>query len=160
MQITNPAPTQADIWSWRTNVVSGVGIFNNKLSGARSYRTNILSLPAFRRMVNELNARRIGENLPPLTVAIPYLTSGNLNDNPEQLELDAVRGFNGWAGQDRFRLNLHEYRLKMDSSTGELALSVDNSNSIGTAIWEKVPRSARPNSGDPDYVAHVLGSNP
>jgi hypothetical protein len=101
----------------------------------------------------------VAKGVPPITVTIPEFTSGNFNDNLQQLELDSIRGYNGFAGTDKFGLNLHEFRVALDASD-QLIVTIDPVTNVGTTSWERVPVADRPRSGDPDYVNHVLAKSP
>jgi hypothetical protein len=78
---------------------------------------------------------------------------------PEQLELDTLRGYNGYAGADGYlpAPSLHEFRVALDAD-GRLVVREEGGRAL--AQWERVPASARPAAGDPNYVAHVLSSRP
>ncbi|MEI8021840.1 MAG: hypothetical protein WCH39_26760, partial [Schlesneria sp.] len=89
------------------------------------------------------------------TINIPAFSS-------DQKTKDAIRGYNGWAGSDPIApsLHLHEYRLARNSN-GQLLFNIIPGTHIATAIWERVPAADRPqNSGDPNYVNHVLSQTP
>ena len=88
-----------------------------------------------------------------ITVIVPDYTA-------EQLELDTIRGFNGYAG------GLHEYRLRTDAN-GILVVTLDTTGRTGTAEWERISAAARTlhydkvdlpvrRRGDPNYVDDVL----
>ena len=151
MQITNPAPTEDDHWDWRANINHGVQIFNSKRALASRYPARVRGSAEFRKLAQHFNA---GRN-PPVNVVLPDFT-------PAQLELDAIRGYNGWAGRDAFGQVLHEFRVPLDAQ-GNLRVNVDAENR-GLIVWEQVPAGDRPHGagswGDPDYVAHVQGQIP
>ncbi|MFZ0293642.1 MAG: hypothetical protein WAL52_08560 [Candidatus Sulfotelmatobacter sp.] len=146
MQITNPAPTDDDHWDWRANLSRGAQIFNSKRAAARQYPGEVRGSAEFRELVRRFNA---GRN-PPVDVVLPDFT-------PAQLELDMIRGYNGWAGRDAFGQVLHEFRVPLDAQ-GNLQVNVDAANR-GVIVWERVPAGDRPHGpgswGDPDYVANV-----
>ena len=151
MQITNPAPTDDDHWDWRANISHGVQIFNSKRATASRYPAAVRGSAAFRELVQRFNA---GRN-PPVHVVLPDFT-------PEQLELDMIRGYNGWAGRDAFGHVLHEFRVPLDAQ-GNLQVNVDADNR-GLIVWEQVPAADRPHGrgswGDPNYVANVQAQIP
>jgi hypothetical protein len=94
--------------------------------------------------------------LDPVTIQLPDFTSGDFDDNLQQLELDTIRGYNGYAGLDRFGFHLHEFRVWTDPQSGLLILDL-NFN----AMWQQVPASDRPPTvGDPGYVERVLHQDP
>jgi hypothetical protein len=151
-QITNPRPTDEEIWDWRANVRAGVRVFSQKVTIASNYPTLLSMAKKFRAAVNALNAARRRDGLPNLTVTIPAFTI-------EQLRLDAIRGFNGYAGKF-MGLRLHEYRLGQGDN-GLLLVSIQDGTNQATATWEQVPGDDRPQGvGDPDYVENVLGRAP
>jgi hypothetical protein len=97
-----------------------------------------------------LNQSRTNQGLQPLTVSIPDFTE-------EQVRLDAIRGFNGWAGTDHFGFELHEYRIAIDTQGFPLFTITNAATGAAQAIWERVPVADRPQDrGDPNYVEHVL----
>jgi hypothetical protein len=53
--------------------------------------------------------------------------------------------------------SLHEFRVALDAD-GRLVVREEGGRAL--ARWERVPASARPAAGDPNYVAHVLSSRP
>ena len=61
--------------------------------------------------------------------------------------MDAIRGYNGWFGTDRFGFELHEFRVAVDVVSGMELLQVTNINEQtleGIAVWERVPVEDRP----------------
>lgn len=151
MQITNPKPTEDDHWDWRANVTHGTEIFNGKRGTASQYPAAVRGSAGFRQLVQRFN---VGRN-PPVVIVLPDFT-------PAQLELDMIRGYNGWAGRDAFGNILHEFRVPVDAQ-GNLQVNVDAANR-GVIAWEQVPAQDRPHGagtwGDPNYVAHVLAQIP
>jgi glycosyltransferase involved in cell wall biosynthesis len=159
-QITSPAPTDDQVWSWRANVAGGIQIFNQKVRIARGYPAQVRGSTGFKNLVNAFNQKRIQQGLAAIPVTLPDFTSGDFNTNLQQLELDSIRGFNGWGGHDAFGFPLHEFRVALDVQ-GNLIVNVNAAGTSGTASWVQVPASARPqNFGDPNYVAHVLATSP
>lgn len=156
MQITVPRPTDDQVWSWRENVAEGVRIFNQKVAAARGYPAQVRRSRAFHSLVSQFNLARRKQGLAAIPVDLPDFTTGDFNGNLQQLELDSIRGFNGFGGRDHFGLHLHEFRVALDAH-GQLRANVDAAGTRGTAIWERVPVAARPQTfGDPNYVNHVL----
>lgn len=157
-QITNPRPSDDEVWNWRANVAGGIGIFNSKVGLARAYPERVRRSAGFRRLVDAFNAhRRHTHAEPPLTITLPDFSTGDLITTC-QLELDAIRGFNGWAGNDGLGHELHEFRVARDNHGRLRVQNIDEQHRTGTAVWERVPVADRPQTtGDPDYVAHVLG---
>jgi len=159
MQITVPRPTDNQVWNWRENVAKGIEIFNQKIAGARGYPAQVRNSHGFAQLVQHFNAERHKHKLPAIPVDLPEFTTGDFDANLQQLELDTIRGYNGWGGRDHFGFPLHEFRVALDAN-GHLRVNLDPSGTKATAIWEQVPAAARPQSfGDPDYVNHVLGTS-
>jgi len=143
-QITVPAPTADQIWSWRANLDAGVQILMGKRAIAAGYRQRVLQSSGYQQLVSTFNAANSS-----VTVTLATYT-------PQQLENDTIRGFNGYGGRDQFGLVLHEYRVPVDAS-GNLVVTLDAGGTSGTVNWEQVPATARPQQfGDPNYVNHVL----
>jgi hypothetical protein len=160
MQITIPRPTDNEVWNWRENVAKGIQIFNQKVAAARGYPAQVRNSHRFTQLVRLFNAERHKHKLPAIPVDLPDFTTGDFDANMQQLELDSIRGFNGWGGRDQFGLHLHEFRVALDAQ-GHLRVNLDPTGTSATAIWERVPATARPQSfGDPDYVNHVLATSP
>ncbi|MCY2987983.1 MAG: hypothetical protein NTY19_08995 [Planctomycetota bacterium] len=153
MQIT-PA-TEDQWWNWRTNVQAGVGVYQDRYRLAATYVQSLEDSQQFGALVAAYNHGRSLQHLPPLMIAVPDFTA-------EQQMMDAIRGYNGWAGIDPIvpYLHLHEFRLARDAA-GQLRVTVIPGTTMAMAIWERVPASARPQGiGDPDYVNHVLARSP
>lgn len=153
-QITNPAPTNDEVWNWKSNVATGRRIFNQKSTIAGRHPGRVQRSQSFQQAVNLLNQTRTSQGLPALTIQVPQFTA------QQQLN-DAIRGFNGWGGSGRFVRHLHEYRVALDSN-GMIRFNItDPVNNVAETIWEQVPAADRPQTfGDPDYVNHVLNQNP
>jgi hypothetical protein len=157
MQITVPRPTDDQVWSWRAHVAKGIEIFNQKIVGARHYPEQVRKTHGFKRLMDAFNADRHKKKQSPVAITLPDFTSGDFDDNLQQLELDTIRGYNGWGGRDLFGLPLHEFWVALDPH-GHLRVDLDPTGTTGTAIWERVPVAARPQGfGDPNYVNNVLG---
>jgi hypothetical protein len=169
MQIANPTPDE--VWNWRANITKGIELFNEKVDDAGDYpnsvRMAVLEAGSeaekeFNRLVSPFNQRRQQQGLNPIQVTIPEFTTGSFDDNDklQQLELDAIRGYNGWHGPGRFGLKLHEFRVAVERIEGEEVLIVANVNEEtlqGEAVWERVPVADRPaDSGTPNYVEEML----
>jgi GT2 family glycosyltransferase len=165
-QLTSPRPTDDQVWSWRANVAGGIALFNQKVSAARPYPGQVRASANFGRLVTAFNAHRAASGLPAIQVTLPDFTSSGFNvPNAQlgQLELDAIRGFNGYGtGHDAFGFPLHEFRVALDPQ-GFLAVNIQSGTNQGTAVWERVPVASRPHGprdGDPNYVNHVLAKQP
>ncbi|MDA8456858.1 hypothetical protein M4R22_19025 [Acidovorax sp. GBBC 3334] len=142
-QITRPAPTGDQTWNWKENVRAGWALYKEKERIARAYPGIVRGGETFRRLVGDYNRARAAQRLPALQVALPDFTD-------EQLEQDAIRGFNGYAN------GLHEFRVRTEGGRLFVALSPDGLQ--GLAEWERVPTADRGRVGDPAYVEHIEAS--
>jgi hypothetical protein len=155
MQIDKP--TDDEIWNWSENVKKGVKIFKKAVADALAYPQKVEKSTKFKLLVSNYNEMRQQQGLKRLKrVKVP-----SLKKSDEQLELDAIRGFDGWHGSDvRFGLDeLHEFRVAVDLIDGEEVLVVTNVNERklqGDAVWERVPVADRAGEGRPNYVEEVL----
>jgi hypothetical protein len=159
MQITNPRPTDDEVWSWLANVRRGRELFAQKARIATAYPTRVRRTAGFAELVRGFNQARRGQ--PAVEVTLPDFT-------PAQVEDDALRGFNGYAGRDPFGLELHEFRVGTDAN-GQLLVDLLPGGVRGVARWVRVTaaerveqfrRLGRRYPGDPDYVANVRRQNP
>lgn len=168
-QLTSPAPTDDQVWSWKANVAGGLALFVAKQNAARQYPEHVRNSAAFKAQVKAYNDKRLAQNAPAappsasgapkapaalkaLDITLPAYTD-------DQLERDTLRGFNGYPG------SLHEYRVKVDKD-GLLIVTVDAGGTKGTAEWEQVSvkdriafydsiNLAANSRGDPNYVNDV-----
>jgi hypothetical protein len=161
MQVPDPTPDH--IWNWRENVKKGIAIFNERVAAASEYPSSVRNSEEFKGLVAQFNQRRQQQGLNPIQVVLPPFATGNFDDfnNLQELELDAVRGYNGWAERKgQFGLDLHEFRVAVDRIDGEEVLIVADVNEEtlqGKAVWERVPVADRPaDIGAPNYVEEVL----
>jgi hypothetical protein len=156
MQLTRPAPTREQTWNWRANVNGGLALFQLKEQTARAYPAQYRKSADFQELVTAYNADRAARRLSALQITIPDFTT-------EQIELDALRGYNGWSG------GIHEFRAARDA-TGKLVVDVAADGKTGTARWEQVSAAVRRTDamaagvpenrlGDLDYVRHVMQAN-
>jgi PKD repeat protein len=158
MQITNPAPTRDEVFDWRASVDRGITIFNQKVASAGNYPGRLQRRPALMMLIDNFNAQRQLQGLPPVSVVVPPFSSGDFDTNLMELERDALRGYNGWGGPSFLGIELHEYRLKI--AGGALEVVANPQTGAYEAVWEEVPTSDRHSFGDPDYVNHVLAQSP
>ena len=148
------------LWDWTANVAEGLRLFRaEKLRGlAYRYPGQVEGSPGFIRAVEATNqAREQAGQARFRRIQVPAFTA-------EQMVLDAVRGYNGYAGRDPFGLALHEFRLRTrlagTAQILEVAQEGPDPEAPGQrrawAVWEPVPAAERPAQvGDPDYVARV-----
>ncbi len=153
-------PTDEEVWNWRANVSKGAAIFEKLVAAAAGYPQRVAATARFSDLVSRFNDQRIAQGLVPLAIGVPGFTNGNFDDDLHQLELDAIRGYDGWHGQDEFGLELHEFRIGVDGVGDEASIrvaDVDELAATGSATWERVPLSDRPAGvGDPIYVDNVV----
>ena len=156
MQLTRPAPTHEQSWNWRANVRGGLALFEIKKQTARAYPAQYRTSSEFQGLVAAFNADRAAQKLPPLPIAIPEFSA-------EQVELDALRGYNGWSGR------IHEFRAARDSA-GKLIVDISPDGKTGSARWEQVSATTRRTEclaagikekdlGDVDYVQNIMRAN-
>lgn len=140
-QLTHPAPTADQTWDWKANVKGGWALYKEKEGIARKYPAAVRGGATFKALVAAWNAQPARVGKPAIAVTLPEYTD-------DQLELDTIRGFNGFAG------GLHEFRVRLDAQ-GLLVVTLDATGKAGAAEWERVPVSARGTAGDPNYVNNV-----
>lgn len=155
-QITNPKPTPDQIWEWTSNVNAGLMKFKETLSLSKRLHV-IVQGPVFRQSVQQVNAYRISQGLPAIALTQVYVPPLST----EQIRLNAIRGFNGYAGTDeRLGGPLYEYTLAFDAA-GRLGLTFNANTNRWETRWVRVPVARRPQTiGDPNYVENVIGQDP
>jgi hypothetical protein len=160
MQIT-PFRDVNDLWNWRTNVNGGISIFASKIAPARAFPAQVAGDEDFLALVDRYNQTRMANNQPPITVVVPPFTEGDFGtDDIRELELDTIRGYNGYCcATGQFGLLWHEFRVQL-TLDGDLDLNVDEQTLTGRTRWQRIPVSERPPSGDPNYVEKVTGLDP
>jgi hypothetical protein len=174
MQITNPSPTDDEVWSWLQNVTAGQTLFKSdgKLGAVGRLRARVAM------NANRVEAAiRLLQNLPPITVTVPELSRKaaatfdaqfdniTYSDTLYQFEQCVIRTFNGVSGNDPFSgENLHEFQLVSVPTAGPPFNASSRRpllDANGRAQWRHVTsgdREALPGvyPGDADYVNHVL----
>ena len=175
-QITSPAPTDDQVWSWKENVKAGWALYKSKEAAALSWMKATQKGNDFNALVKAYNdaraakAKAAASAAPPAGGSPPAAGAGATPPKPlmielpdftaDQLQRDTIRGFNGWAGQ------LHEFRPKVDKD-GLLVVKEDPGGTKGTAEWEEISaedrikyydsiKLAAGRRGDPDYVEDVM----
>lgn len=156
MQI--PEPTPDEVWNWRLNVAKGIELFEQKVAEAAAYPARVRSSSRFLDSIAAFNANRQQQGLAAISVVLPDFTTGDFDTDLQQLELDAIRGYDGWFGGDGFGHELHEFRVGTEDN-GQEQLIVENIDELGLtglATWTRVQPGDRPTApGDPDYVEAV-----
>ncbi len=148
MQITNPKPTDDDVWDWTANLKRGQNILKEKEAVALRYPARVRNSRAFQALVTRFNQARQQAGKPSLTITLPEFAA-------DQLRLDMIRGYNGFAGTDAFGNVLHEFRVPLDAA-GNLIAAEQSDGQTAVIAWQQVPAADRPqNSGDPNYVVNV-----
>jgi len=183
-QITRPHPSADQIWSWKANVDAGWSLYQEKEATARVFPAHIRKGDTFKQLVSSYNDARYKKQQeeaakqPKAMAAAAAGGSGTASVKPttevvrrdltislpdftdEQLQLDTLRGFNGYSD------GLHEYRLSRDAA-GLLAVTVDEANLKGKASWDRLTAAQRivqldadgvagNDRGDPNYVDDVM----
>ncbi|HEX3358065.1 MAG TPA: hypothetical protein VHS31_13925 [Tepidisphaeraceae bacterium] len=151
MQIT-PATTPVLLWNWKANLNAGIAKIKQVAGiGIRRWKSELNLLTE---SVATLNAARTVKKLKPVTLNIPQPTVD------EQVK-QSIRAFNGASGEDAFGQPLLEYELQINAeasfnSSDDLVVSVTANQTAITGKWILVPATARPKTGDPNYVNNVL----
>jgi hypothetical protein len=159
MQLPDPTPDQ--IWNWLKNVDGGIQRFKQIVADAKEYPQAVSESSRFKKLVDKFNEQRHQRGLQPLEITIPPFETGNFKkDDLRQLEKDAIRGYDGWHGKDKFGLEMHEFKIAVYA--GILRVARINERALtGVAVWELVFASDRPqNAGNPNYVNEVLSASP
>lgn len=148
------------LFDWRQNVGEGIDSLEDKAGSARRYPNRLKRAQAFRDYLRDvINPQRLAAGLSPIRgFPVPPLSNEGLlgAEPPNQLLQDAVRGYNGFAGQ-RFGEVLHEFAPDVDFL---LTLPDDQLRGLNRnpAFWERVPAGDRPQgTGEPTYVLEVIG---
>jgi hypothetical protein len=162
-QITNPAPTQDQIWSWSSNIDGGVGIYATKLPFATAYPGLNGVAAASSQYAALVSQWRMANNKPAgYQITLPAYSV-------DQAVLDGARGYNGWAGSGtpgsypQLGKVLHEFTVPMNPATGQLVVT-DNGTSGTITTWAEIPGSSRnqppcKTSGDNcHYVENVVAA--
>ncbi|HEY8925793.1 MAG TPA: hypothetical protein VIU64_15505 [Polyangia bacterium] len=153
LQITSPQPSDDEVWDWQANVRAAIALFSGKLATARAFAGQVRRSAKYVALVTAYNAARQAAGKAPIEIRLPEVTQ-------DQVELDAIRGFNGYAGTDFFLgpKHLHEFRVPVKDATGtnpSLVVTEDPGQTFGTIAWERVPRGVRPSAFD-SYVDNVV----
>jgi probable HAF family extracellular repeat protein len=168
MQITNPAPTIADIWNWHQNIIDGIKKFN------AAFQSNGQDLPNSLPTLSRRYRARIKQALQDsatadavkaqgLKLVVPQISTTQYTAD-EATVLMGIRAFNGIGGlpvEDPVlgSSGLQEFTLILDSS-GEPELTIDPVQHTATVAWREVLPKERQKQGTPNYVNKVLAADP
>jgi len=162
------------LFHWPTNVREGKRAYEEKVAFARSYPVQLLASPDYGAFIRDIiNPDREAVRLRPIRTrpAPRFTTIGPIGSAPpNQLLEDAVRGYNGFAGQltldgkvimdARGRpILLHEFIPDEDFlrtvSDRDVPTLQTNPN-----VWRRVLPAERPALGNPNYVKDVTSQSP
>lgn len=164
-QLTNPAPSDGDMWNWRINTRDLQQRFMEARRSAARFHTRLQGSARFSNEAKAINDWRRAEGLPPIVATMPALTA-------DQQDKEALRSYNGLGRrlQSEYLGYLHEFEpvtsnLVSTKRTGpdgkplkSPALPAVDARGIGS--WRQIDGAERRRragaAGDPDYVAHVL----
>jgi hypothetical protein len=173
-QLTNPAPSDADIWNWRQNALSLQSRFKSNRTSANGLATSIQNSTRFKNEVAALNAWRQAEGQPALNVTVPALTT-------EQRDWAALRRYNGLGPEveGQYLSRIHEFEPEMTQYTSArrkaangtpLTATLLSVGAGGAIVWHQITGAERSKRysdagktkglGDPNYVANVLAKTP
>ena len=187
-QLTNPEPTEDQIWNWKDNVAGGLSLYKEKKKTAQGYpgqvakATNFLNLVA--KYNQSLKAQSAAAPSPGSSPAQPGgptapqatpptgAASGTSPTAPvavtvpeftaDQLEDDTIRGFNGWAGDDGF-VNpklLHEFRNRGGQGYREPGGGGRSEDAESQSQVGEGAGFDRPGAGDSSYIDDVKNRDP
>src|SRR6202035_2520885 len=89
-QLTDPAPTDDQVWSWRANLNGGISLWASKEAVARAYAGNVRTGAAYQALVKPYNDQRAATAraaappgtpppvTPPIAVTLPDYTADQL----------------------------------------------------------------------------------
>jgi hypothetical protein len=161
MQVT-PGSEQ-DLWDWTADAADGISKFNSQFQFSVAYdRDSGIVRSELPTMLTNLNNSRRAQGLPLVTsLSLRHWTSTGFSPpgNYGELELDGIRGYNGFNGTDGLGHSLHEFRVIQDNNHIP-AVTIDPKTMAAAADWYEVDASARPAGGDRDYVNHVTNLSP
>ncbi len=165
-QITRPAPSPEQIWDWRANLAAGISIYESKRKVAMGYPVQCREYSKrYAALVADFNAKRVAANQPAISVVLPDFTDDQIDD-------DAIRGFNGFGGTDVLGQagSLREFQIPVLDNRIVIE-EIDEKKRVGILKWQRTPTSKRFHvaqdkngndhsvaTGDPDYVRHVRGA--
>ena len=165
-QLTNPPPADADIWDWRVNATHLQERFRQKRGAGASLHSSMMNSARYRLEVRALNEWRAAEGQLPVTPTLAPLSE-------HQRDLEGLRAYNGFGIQvsGQYLTYIHEFepattvlvsaRRKDGDGRPLRSPTVLDVDARGNAQWVQISGPERRrrygrNSGDPDYVAHVL----
>ncbi|MCA1704685.1 MAG: choice-of-anchor C family protein [Actinobacteria bacterium] len=157
MQVTDPPPTDKEIWDWTANVKAGADHLQNAFRNAQNFKKVVedggvpgTEADAEHQRFIALRDDYLSQH-PGWTITVPSLTPGDWSCALQQRELDAIRQYNGH----------HLYKIATISKAGggeQLQLANINTKAKhADAVWvaKSASRGELPN-GEPKYVSLVL----
>jgi len=106
-QLTSPAPTDDQVWSWQANLAGGIALWNSKESTARGFPGAVRSSAAFTALVAAYNAQRAASAAAPRPPGTPAPVTPPIVVTlaARARRLEACRHFRRLPGRDpRYRL--------------------------------------------------------
>lgn len=158
MQVLEPPPTDDEVWNWKANALRGIKQFKDRLTTSRAYVESLRHSHEFLHLIAHYNLVRKASHQFSVSVTVP-------DWSPEQIEDDAIRGYNGHAGRDGYGHGLHEFRVVVDEC-GKIIVDIEPGTHRGKVRWERVSADSRqamfPKGypGDPDYLNSVRSQVP
>jgi PKD repeat protein len=167
MQITQKTPDGCpkdldSVWNWKSNILRGVTILSEKMSMVQTYHSAVNNSPALSNLLLDYNLAKRGPE------GKKFVTKVSIKQlNTSQANLDALRGYNGWArtGSDPDFKDvteggakglLHEYRVKREGGRGGiLVVSVNENTLIGELEWERIPIEERTVKPSDPYIPGI-----
>jgi hypothetical protein len=166
-QITKPAPSDDEVWSWKANVAAGWKLYQSKEQEAKNYVKNLKTGAEFQALVKAYNDNRIAKAK--AAAAVTPGVAGTAGAQPTSAPTAPVPGLQpppAGAGEvkpltielpdytdeqlERDTLRgfngwagqLHEYKVKVDAN-GLLVVTMDASGLTGKAEWQLVTAADR-----------------
>jgi hypothetical protein len=149
------------LFKWPDNIKAGVQTLQGTANNSLSYPGKLAGSADYQLFIFGINVARKAAGLNPIPnfPAPPFTTAGQIGAKPPNQRLeDAVRGYNGFAG-NMFGLQLHEFVPDRDYLLSVPNEALANLN-MDARVWRRVLPGERPQNGDPNYVSHVSARSP